>query len=53
MLPSATSVTGCSGFLISGSSINTSSILRMLEELMVIITNTMESIIRDIMMDMT
>ena len=52
MLPSLTSSAGFSGFLISGSSLNTSSILLTLAELMVIMTNIMDSIIRDIMMDM-
>ena len=52
MLPSATFITGSSGFLMVGSSFSTAQIRFALAILMVIMTNTMESIIRFIRMFM-
>ena len=52
MLPSATSITGFSGSERSGVSSRTSLILRMLASDMLIMTTTMDSIIRLIKRDM-
>ena len=52
MLPSFTSSTGFSGLCRSGVSCRTSLIRRMLAREMLIITTTMETIIRLISMDM-